>query len=127
VLECKQHPLILRLLAGQHRGVLPGADRDIAGRVGGAGEREQGGEPHPAPVIPEPAPAVSAVKVRDQLGIHQRAQLGRPEAGGPLDLATNRNRDAVGHRQLDSTAGASTSRAIDLPTGMSAVAVCSAK
>jgi hypothetical protein len=36
VLERKEHPLILRLLAGEHGGVLAGADRDIAGRVGSA-------------------------------------------------------------------------------------------
>ena len=89
VLERQEHPLILRLLAGEHGGVLPGADRDIAGRVGSASEREQGPEPHSAPALAEPAPALVAVKVRDQFGVHQRAQLCRCEASGPLDVATD--------------------------------------
>jgi aminoglycoside phosphotransferase (APT) family kinase protein len=89
VLEREEHPLILRLLAGEHGGVLAGADRDIAGRVGGASEREQGTQPHAAPALAGAGPALSAVKVRDQLGIHQRAQLCEREASGPLDLATD--------------------------------------
>ena len=75
VLQREEHPLILGLLAGEHRGVLAGANRDIAGPGGSASECEQGPEPHSAPALAEPAPAFAAVKVRDQLGVHQRAQL----------------------------------------------------
>jgi hypothetical protein len=89
VLERQEHSLILRLLAGEHGGVLRGADRDIAGRVGSASEREQGPEPHSTPALAEPAPALVAVKVRDQFGVHQREQLCRCEASGPLDVATD--------------------------------------
>jgi hypothetical protein len=35
------------------------------------------------------------VKVRDQLGVHQRAQLGRREASGPLDVAADGKRGAA--------------------------------
>jgi hypothetical protein len=89
MLERKEYSLILGLLAGEHCGVLAGADRDIAGRVGSASEREQGPEPHSAPALAESAPAFAAVKVRDQLGVHQRAQLCQCEASGPLDVATD--------------------------------------
>ena len=89
VLERKEHPLILRLLAGQHGGVLAGADRDITGRAGRASEREQGSKPHSAPPLADPAPALAAVEVRDHLGIHQSAQLCQGEASGPLDVATD--------------------------------------
>ena len=37
-----------------------------AGRVGSASKREQGLEPHSAPALAEPAPAFTAVKVRDR-------------------------------------------------------------
>jgi hypothetical protein len=47
VLERQQHSLILRLLAGEHGGVLATADRDIAGSVGGAGKRKEGCKPRP--------------------------------------------------------------------------------
>jgi len=89
VLERKEDPFVVCLLAGEHDGVLPGADRDVAGPIGGASEREQGPEPHSAPALAEPAPALAAVKVRDQLGVHQRAQLVQGEASGPLHLATD--------------------------------------
>src|SRR5215831_3325495 len=97
VLKRKEHTLILGLLAGKHGGVFAGADRDIAGRVGRANEREQGRQPHSAPALVESAPALVAVKVRDQLGVHQRAQLCQGEASGPLDLATDGKRDAASH------------------------------
>ena len=51
VLEREEHPLVLHLLAGEHGGVLAGADRDIACRTSRAGEREQGPEPHSAPAL----------------------------------------------------------------------------
>jgi hypothetical protein len=89
LLERKEHPLILGLLAGEHGGVLAGADRDLAGRAGRASELEQGPEPHSAPALAEPAPALPAVKVRDQFGIHQSVQFCQCEASGPLDLATD--------------------------------------
>jgi hypothetical protein len=89
VLECKEHPLILCLLAGEDGGVLAGGDRDIAGRSGSASEREQGPKPHSAPVLAEPAPALVAVKIRDKFGVHRRAQLRQCEAGGPLDVTTD--------------------------------------
>ena len=60
-----------------------------AGRVGRAGDREQGGKPDPAPVIAEPAPALPAVKVRDRLSVHQRAQLPRSEAGRSFHVAAD--------------------------------------
>jgi hypothetical protein len=72
VLEPEQHSLILRLLAGEHGGVVAAADRDIAGSVGGASEYEERCESHPAPALAEPAPALSAVKIRDQLSVHER-------------------------------------------------------
>src|SRR6185437_15719390 len=75
MLERKEHPFILRLPAGEHGGVRTGADRDIAGRSGSSSEREKGPEPHSAPALAEPAPALAAVKVRDKLSVHQRAQL----------------------------------------------------
>jgi hypothetical protein len=89
VLERKEGPLILGLVAGEYSGVLAGADRDIPGRVGSTSESEQGPEPHSAPALAEPAPALPAVKVRDQLGIHQRTQLCQREASGPLDIAAD--------------------------------------
>jgi hypothetical protein len=98
LLERKEHPLTLGLLAGEHGGVLAGADRDIPSHAGRASEREQGPEPHSAPALAGPAPAFAAVKVRDQLGVHQRAQLCSGEASGPLDVATDGKRDAAIHR-----------------------------
>ena len=62
-------------------------------------EREQGPEPHAAPALAKPAPALAAVEVRGQLGVHQRAQLGQGEASGPLDLAADGKRDAASHRR----------------------------
>jgi hypothetical protein len=82
-----EHPLILGLPAGEHGGVLAGADRDIAGRVSCLSERQQGPEPNSAPALAESAPALVAVKVRDQFGVHQGAQLCQGEASGPLDVA----------------------------------------
>ena len=96
LLERKEHPLILGLLAGEHGGVLAGADRDIPSHAGRASEREQGPEPHSAPALAEPAPALPAVKVRDQFGIDQTVQFRQCEASGPLDVATDRHRERIG-------------------------------
>src|SRR5215471_20129873 len=93
VLKRQEHPLIVRLLAGEHGGVLAAADRDVSRYVGSASEREQGAKPDAAPALTEPAPALAAVKVRDQLGVHQGAQLFQCEVSGPLDLATDGKRD----------------------------------
>jgi arginine deiminase len=100
MVERQEHPLIFRLLAAEDGGVLAGADRDIAARVGGASERQQGSKPHSAPALAQPAPPLAAVEVRDQLGIHQGAQLFQREASGPLDVATDRKRDAGSHQSL---------------------------
>lgn len=89
MVERKENSLILCLLADEHGGVLTGADRDIACRVSSASEREQGSEPHSAPALAKPAPALATVKVRDQFGVRQRAQLCQGEASGPLDIATD--------------------------------------
>src|SRR6185437_5552714 len=98
MLKREEHPLVLRLLAGEHRGVLAAADRDVAGCVGGAGECEQGPQPYPAPALIESAPALAAVEVSDQFGVHQRAQVIQGEASGPLDVAANRKRDVASHQ-----------------------------
>ncbi|HEX7161943.1 MAG TPA: hypothetical protein VF223_11990 [Trebonia sp.] len=98
MLKREEYPLIFRLLAGEHGGVIAAADRDIADRVGGAGEREQGAEPYAAPALAEPAPALAAVKVRDHFGVHHRAQLCQREAGGPLHVATDGKLDAASHQ-----------------------------
>src|SRR5689334_3831370 len=105
VLERKEHPFVFRLLAGEHGGVLAGADRDIAGRLGGAGQREQGPEANAAPALAEPAPALAAVEVRDQLGVHQGAQFFQGETSGPLDLAADGKRGAASHWLSDFTTG----------------------
>ena len=89
VLEREEHSLVLCLLSGENGGVLDAADRDIAGHVGGARECEEGGEPYPAPPVVEPAPAFSAVKVCDELSVHQRAQLGESQARRSRDVATD--------------------------------------
>jgi hypothetical protein len=68
VLERKEHPLILRLFAGEHGGVFSGADRDMASPVGSASEGKKGPEPHSAPALAEPTPAFAAVEVRHQHG-----------------------------------------------------------
>jgi hypothetical protein len=89
VLERKEHAVIFGLLAGEYGGVFTGADRDITGGISSASQREQGPEPHSAPALADPAPSLVAVKVRDQFGVHQRAQFRRSEASGPLDVTTD--------------------------------------
>lgn len=57
--------------------------------------RSEGPEPHSAPALAEPAPALPAVKVRDQFGIDQTVQFRQCEASGPLDVATDRHRERI--------------------------------
>ena len=69
----------------------------MAGREAGTGRAgwPPGPEPHSAPALAEPAPALTAVKVRDQFGIDQTVQFRQCEASGPLDVATDRHRERI--------------------------------
>jgi hypothetical protein len=63
------------LLAGEHGGVLTGADRDIAGRAGSASEREQGPEPYSAPALRTVQTYIS--RILTKLGAKGRVEIVR--------------------------------------------------